>query len=104
RKTNPDLSAMLNAWPYKPGQINARFVQGDDGEPRIQVRIDLGILQMYATGRPDGERPEGHDSLLEYFESRADEATAAGEEPARLSLDECRALRDELIQYYHRYV
>ncbi len=104
RKPNPDLSALLAAWEYKPGQINARFIRGDDGEPRVQVRIDLGILQMFATGRPDGERPEGFESLLEYFEARHDEATAGGEEPARLTPEECAALRDEAVQYYHRYV
>jgi len=104
RKPNPDLSAVLKAWEFKPGQINARFIKGEDGEPRVQVRIDLGILQMFVTGRPDGERPEGHESLLEYFEARHDEATGAGGEPTRLNPEECRALRDEAVQYYHRYV
>ena len=104
RKPNPDISLILSTWAFTPGQISARFIKGDDGEPRVQVRLDLGILQMHVTGRPDGEHPEGHDSLLEYFEARNDEATATGEEPARLTAEECRALRDEAVQYYHRYV
>ena len=104
RKHNPDISAILKSWPYKGGQITARFIKADDDEPRIQVRLDMGILQMHASGRPDGERPEGHESLLEYFEARNDESSAAGEEPAKLNSEECRALRDEAVQYYHRYV
>lgn len=101
---NPDLSAILKAWPYVPGQISARFVKGEDGEDEVQVRIDLGILQMRASGRPDGERPEGFPSLLEYFESRMDESENEGKPPSKLSAEDCRALRDEAVQYYHRYV
>jgi hypothetical protein len=67
-----DISTLLKEWPFQPGQINARMIQGNDGEPRIQVRLDLGILQMQADGRPDGERPFGFSSLLEYHEARVD--------------------------------
>ncbi len=42
------------------------------------MRIDLGLIQLETTGRPDGERPEGHESLLEYFESKAQEAAEGG--------------------------
>ena len=71
-----DISAILKEWPYTPGQVNARMVTGADGLERVQVRLDLGILQMYADGRPDGERPFGFPSLLEYFEAKLDEAQA----------------------------
>lgn len=101
---NPDLSQILNGWPYQPGQINARIIRAEDGEPRIQVRVDLGIIQMHATGRPDGERPEGFESLLEFVEHGVEEAEHTGEEPPKLNADQCRALRDEAVQYYHRYV
>lgn len=100
----PDLSAILRAWPFVPGQITARWVKGEDGEDHVQVRIDLGILQMRATGRPDGERPEGFASLLEYFESRIDESENEGKPAPKLTAEDCRALRDEAVQYYHRYV
>ena len=39
-----------------------RFVAGDDGREKIQMRIDLGLIQMETTGRPDGERPGGSTS------------------------------------------
>jgi hypothetical protein len=68
-----DITAILKEWPYKAGQVNARFVVGSDGLERVQVRLDLGVLQMYADGRPDGDRPFGYPSLLEYFEAKFDE-------------------------------
>lgn len=99
-----DLTPILDGWSFQAGQVNARIIPGYDGEPRLQVRIDLGILQMHVTGRPDGQRPEGFESLLEYHESRIDEAENEGNESPKLTPDECRALRDEAVQYYHRYV
>jgi hypothetical protein len=100
-----DLSKLLDEWPYESGQINARLIQGEDGEPRLQIRVDLGILQMHATGRPDGIRPHGFASLLEYYESRLDDASEQGHpDKAKLSADDCRVLREEAVQYYHRYI
>lgn len=118
-----DLTELLNDWPFQPGQINVRLIQGNDGEPRIQVRLDLGILQMFVDGRPDGSRPQGFDSLLEYHEARIDELqaskameTALGEDDEEeeedeeafaariLTPEDCRLLREEAVQYYHRYI
>lgn len=123
-----DLTEMLEEWPFEPGKISVRVIEGKDGDPRIQVRLDLGLLQMYVAGRPDGKRPEGYDSLLDYHESHIDqmqmeeiqppeagaEATPEGftpdeeedEEtiPRFLTQEECKALREEAQQYYHRYI
>lgn len=101
-----DLSHVLKEWPYEPGKVNVRVITGDDGDPRIQVRLDLGMLQMHVEGRPDGQRPHGFGSLLEYYENQADEKAAAGDTDEALTLgaDDCRALREEAVQYYHRYV
>lgn len=71
---NFDLSPILDGWPFEPGTINVRIVRGLDQLPKIQVRLDLGIIQMNIDGRPDGQHPHGFSSLLEYFEARADEA------------------------------
>ena len=67
---------------------------------------------MQLEGRPDGQRPRGFDSLLEYHEARLDEYVSrhgpqeSAEEPGSgftLSGDECRELREEAVQYYQRY-
>jgi hypothetical protein len=105
-----DISNLLKEWPFQPGQINARLITGTDGEPRVQVRLDLGIIQMHADGRPDGEQPFGYPSLLEYYEAQIeqDDDDLPGPEgksdKLALSPDDCRALREEAAQFYQRYL
>ena len=101
-----DLTSFLDQWPYEQGKINVRLVEGDDGEPRIQLRIDLGIMQLRTAGRPDGVRPNGFESLLEFHEQRLDEHVEQNGSASGFVLmeDECRELREEAVQYYHRYV
>lgn len=100
-----DLSDVLARWPFVAGQPNVRQFVGEDGEGRIQIRLDLGILQMFSDGRPDGQRPNGHESLLEYSEAAMEDSADQPEaERLKLSSDECSALRDEALQYYHRYM
>src|SRR5688572_20836589 len=91
----------------EPGRINARQIKGIDGRLKLQIRIDLGVLQMEMHGRPDGQRPQGFESLLDYQRDRLRRyGEQVGAEAAGfvLSQDECRALREEAVQYYHRYV
>ena len=57
------------AGPNEPGVINVRKIHGVDGLPKFQMRLDLGLLQMEMSGRPDGVRPHGYESLLDYFEN-----------------------------------
>jgi len=112
-----DLTDLLKEWTYESGQINVRLIRGDDGEAKLQMRLDLGVLQMNVSGRPDGTRPEGYPSLLEYHEAMVEEAMfsdasgEAGDEVGRreevayvLSAEACRQLREEAVQFYHRYV
>ncbi len=101
-----DLRRVLAGWAYEPNQITVRKIAGDDGAVKIQLRLPLGVLQMEITGRPDGARPYGFGSLLEYHEHRLEEhvrknGTALGFE---ITPDQCRALRDESEMYYHRYL
>jgi|LakMenEpi03Aug12_release.lakeMendotaPanAssembly.Ray.scaffolds.fasta_scaffold159637_2 hypothetical protein len=49
-----DLTDLLNAFPHEPGRINARLIRGTDGREHLQVRVELGVLQMAVDGRPDG--------------------------------------------------
>lgn len=83
-----------------------RFVDGADGRRLLQVRLELGMLQLETTGRPDGIRPEGFESLLQLHVSRRARWIEAHGEAAGfvLTADECAALREEAVQYYHRYV
>ncbi len=83
-----DLTEILEEWPYEPGQINVRVIEGDDGEPKVQMRLDLGLLQMEISGRPDGQRPFNCESLLEYFETKLDEYADGRPAPGVMDGDE----------------
>src|SRR5712692_5625204 len=56
---NFDISHLLAQWDYQPGQVVVRKFMGNDGVEKVQLRVDMGLLQMNATGRPDGKRPLG---------------------------------------------
>lgn len=94
-----DITSILAGWEHDPDELQVRIVAGDDGRDKIQMRVDLGLMQLEMSGRPDGQRPAGFESLLEAYEARAQ----AGDE---FSLDSsgCAALMREGVQYYHRYL
>ena len=98
-----DLNTILKEWPHEPGMIKVRKICGFDGRDKLQLRIDLGVLQMEITGRPDGQRPHGCESLLAYHQNRAELAEAVGD-TYELTPEECSELQQEGIQYYHRYI
>src|ERR1700689_1967152 len=98
-----DLNDLLRDWPHEPGQIKVRRILGSDGKEKIQLRIDLGVIQMETTGRPDGERPHGCESLLSHHLTLAQEKETAHEKYI-LSPEEVGELQQEGIQYYHRYI
>ena len=56
-----DIASKLQDWDYSPNDLNVRKIKGIDGKPKIQVRMDLGLLQMEWEGRPDGLRPNQKD-------------------------------------------
>jgi hypothetical protein len=98
-----DLRPILAGWDFDPDRVQVRIITGDDGLEKIQMRIDLGLMQMEISGRPDGERPHGHESMLEYYEAAQRAAAAAGE-TFSLGPEECAILMREGLQYYHRYL
>jgi hypothetical protein len=103
---NFDISPLLNAWEYKPGHIGVRKFKGKDVIEKIQLRVDLGLLQMNADGRPDGKRPFGHESLFDHFKHRLQLHVQenGSEEGFQLSPEDCAKLQQEAIQYHHRYI
>jgi len=102
-----DISHLLEHWDYQPGQVVVRRFTAKDGTEKIQLRVDLGVLQMNAEGRPDGKRPFGHPSLFEYHQARLYKHVAAHEgtdEGFSLKPEDCAKLQLEAIQYHHRYI
>jgi UvrB/uvrC motif len=98
-----DIQHLLDSWEFEPDELQVRFIAGDDGREKIQMRIDLGVIQLETSGRPDGERPEGYESLLEFYEAKAQQA-AEGSSAFSLGPEDCSKLMREGLQYYHRYL
>ncbi len=101
--SNLDLNDLLEGWPHEPGQVKARKIVGRDGCEKIQLRIDLGLIQMELHGRPDGHRPHGFESLLHYHQAKSAIAKS-GAQRYSLSEADVTALQHEGVQYYHRYL
>lgn len=102
-----DISHLLEKWDYQPGQVVVRRIKGKDGTQKIQLRVDLGLLQMNAQGRPDGKHPMGYESLLEYHRAQLHKYVAAHEgsdEGFKLTAEDCAKLQLEALQYHHRYI
>ncbi|MFZ5832160.1 MAG: UvrB/UvrC motif-containing protein [Planctomycetota bacterium] len=101
-----DISHILRGWEYDPEEVLVRLVTGEDGRQRIQLRVDLGVLQMEIDDRPDGQRPEGFPSWLDYYEhqQREYEAKNPDSAPFLLGAEDCARLWREGVQYYHRYL
>ncbi len=101
-----DLKATLSDWPYDSEQISVRKILGNDGAVRIQMRVELGVLQMESQGSPDGSQPHGCESELAHHRRKLTEfekrnGTTSG---YVITPPQCQGLRSEASLYYHRYV
>lgn len=94
------IDHILRSWKYRPNGVVARVVKGSDGRDLLQMRLELGLLQMEVAGRPDGEQPGGHATYYDYLLSKA------FEEGEDFCLDEinCREIDREFVQFYHRRI
>lgn len=102
-----DISGILEGWEYDPDAFSVRIVSGSDGREKLQLRLDLGLLQMELDGRPDGARPGGSDSWLDYYERKQQAHQRAEphlERPFALDALALGRLLREGVQYYHRYL
>ena len=101
-----DISNALRGWEFQSGQVNVRLIRGGDGKPKIQLRLDLGLLQMELSGRPDGKRPHRSVTELDYQSRRLERLIkkTGSDVGFQLTSRDCQALRDESAMFYHRYL
>ncbi len=95
-----DLDPILRRWSYQPGVISARVLQADDGRDVLQMRIEMGVLQMETASRPDGETPGGAETYLDYL---IQESFGNGDSFV-LTDDQCFEVDREFVQFYHRRI
>src|SRR5262245_43370272 len=67
------------------------------------MRVDLGVLQIETTGRPDGTRPHGCTTFFDYLKREARSVARSGNK-FTLSEEQCQEADREFVQFYHRRV
>ncbi|REJ65093.1 MAG: hypothetical protein DWQ31_19310 [Planctomycetota bacterium] len=83
-----------------------RVIRTEDGGERIQVRLELGLMQMELDGRPDGQRVGNFESWLAFYaaQQEAHDQENPDGKPFQLEPDDCQKLLQEGVQFYHRYI
>jgi len=100
-----DISPLLGGWEYAPGELSVRKIEGGRGGQKIQIRMDLGLMQLEWSGRPDAIRPHGYSSLLDYYqEKKAEQEGDQGPGTFSLSHEDCWDLAQEAMKYYWRRI
>lgn len=94
------IDDLLRKWPYEPYSLSVRVIPGDDGRDVLQMRIDMGVLQMEMDGRPDGTRPEGFETYYDYL---VQQVVRLGDEFV-MEENHCNEVDREFVQYYHRRI
>lgn len=93
------LDEILQDWAFDPHSLSVRLVKGDDGRDVIQMRVDLGVLQMETQGRPDGQQIEGFPTFLDrMLDIEKKDADFVMDE------DQCFEADREFVQFYHRRI
>jgi len=100
-----DIGHILGNWKYDPeSDIIVRLIDGDGGTGKLQMRIDMGIVQIELDGNPAGEDVRGFKSWLDFYENKRKRAEGVAGSEFSLGPEDCRRLRREGVQYYYRYV
>jgi hypothetical protein len=97
-----DISKVLREWEFDPDRIMARRFIGEDGEEVLQLRLELGMLQMNVHGRPDGKKPHGRESWLAWHNAQARQGQQNPLAPFSLKEQECMELHVEVLQFLQR--
>ena len=92
------IDHILKDWPFDPFAVNVRMIE-DNANLILQMRVDMGILQLEANGRPDGKRPHGASTYYEFLKKKA-----AADAEFKLDEDNCVEIDREFVQFYHRRV
>ncbi|MFM7206975.1 MAG: UvrB/UvrC motif-containing protein [Planctomycetaceae bacterium] len=93
-----DIDSLLRAWEFRPGEVGARLLKTRSGRQVLQMRIDMGVVQMETELRPDGQRPHGAETFYDYL---VGEAIREGD-GFRLSKEQCVEADREFTQFYQR--
>lgn len=94
------FDSLLRNWPYDVDALGVRRVTCADEREVLQMRVDMGVLQLELKGRPDGTSPEG---FVTYYDYLLGESQRYGVEMV-LNDDQCNEVDREFIQFYQRRI
>jgi len=98
--SNLHLDSILDGWEYDSLAVSVRLIKGSDDRDLIQMRVELGLLQLETTGRPDGWCPEGADT---YFDHLLQLEMVEGDDLV-MSEEQSFETDREFVQFYHRRI
>ena len=98
-----DIDAALDGWDVEPGIVQARLVVAADQRQIIQMRVELGVLQMETAHRPDGKRPHGYTTYFDYLRHEA-RAAASIDKPFMMDDEQCQEADREFLQFRQRRI
>jgi hypothetical protein len=104
RNHHKDIDDVLRNWPYSAEEVRVRTVKASEGREVLQMRVELGVLQLETTNRPDGQRPGGFDTYLDQLLAEELHGGESGERPAELTDEQCVEIDREFMQFYHRRI
>ena len=97
--SHEDIDHILKKWPFDPLSVNVRLLELNQRQV-LQMRVDMGVLQLEIEGRPDGKQPGGQSTYYELLQENA----RRNADDYVLSEDECIEVDREFVQFYHRRV
>ena len=69
-KKKDDIDHILRKWTFDPSNVNVRLLELANREV-LQMRVDMGVLQLEIDGRPDGGRPDGATTYFDLLRQNA---------------------------------
>jgi hypothetical protein len=94
-----DIDDILKQWPFDPQSVNVRMLESAHRRV-LQMRVDMGILQLETDGRPDGNQFQGASTYFEFLKRKSAQAN----QKFTLDEDSCLEIDREFVQFYHRRV
>lgn len=94
-----DIDHILKHWPFDPSSVTVRKLLVNSRQV-LQLRLDLGLLQMEVKHRPDGKRPHGSKTYLDYLKRQLKKS----KDKFVLSEVQRSEIDREFVQYYHRRI
>ena len=97
-RTRKNIDAILREWSYDPSEISVRRIRGSDGRDVLQMRIDMGLLQLETRDRPDGQKFGEAATYLEHLR----DLSRQEKDGFILSDEQCAETDREFVQFYQR--